>query len=155
MNIVILSGRVATDIDSRVTKDGRLVSHFNIATPTGFKRNKDGKIPAEFHRINAWGKIAENCRDYLVKGRQINIRGHLINNTYTNKNGQKIRTEEVTADKVEFIDLPRSNSNNNKEPNENISSTAIPLDEAPTSVGVPTLQDMSIAADSFGIEIPF
>jgi len=154
MNIVILSGRVATDIDSRVTKDGRLVSHFNIATPTGFKRNKEGKIPAEFHRINAWGKIAENCRDYLVKGRQINIRGHLINNTYTNKNGQKIRTEEVTADKVEFIDLPRSNSKN-KELNADIASTAIPLDEAPASVGVPTLQDMSIAADSFGLEIPF
>ena len=81
MNIVILSGRVATDIDCRLTKDGKLVSHFNIATHTGFKKNKDGKIPAEFHRINAWGKIAENCRDFLVKGRQINIRGHLINNT--------------------------------------------------------------------------
>ena len=104
----VLSGHVATDIDSRVTKDGRLVSHFNLATPTGFKRNKDGKIPAEFHRINAWGKIAENCRDYLVKGRQLNIRGHLSNNTYTTSDGKHLKFSEVTADKVEFVDLPRS-----------------------------------------------
>ena len=153
MNIVILSGRVATDIDSRVTKDGRLVSHFNIATPTGFKRNKDGKIPAEFHRINAWGKIAENCRDYLVKGRQLNIRGHLSNNTYTTADGKHLKFSEVTADKVEFVDLPRSKNSNTSAANMN--DTAIPLDEPAASVGVPTLQDMSISAGEFGVEIPF
>ena len=154
MNIVILSGRVATDIDSRVTKDGRLVSHFNLATPTGFKRNKDGKIPAEFHRINAWGKIAENCRDYLVKGRQLNIRGHLSNNTYTTADGKHLKFSEVTADKVEFVDLPRSKKNSNTSA-ANMNDTAIPLDEPAASVGVPTLQDMSISAGEFGVEIPF
>ena len=153
MNIVILSGRVATDIDSRVTKDGRLVSHFNIATPTGFKRNKDGKIPAEFHRINAWGKIAENCRDYLVKGRQINIRGHLSNNIYTTPDGKRLKFSEVTADKVEFVDIPRSSKNINVT-TANMNDTSISLDES-TSVGVPTLQDMSIPADDYGVEIPF
>lgn len=154
MNIVILSGRVATDVDSRVTKDGRLVSHFNLATPTGFKRNKDGKIPAEFHRINAWEKIAENCRDYLVKGRQLNIRGHLSNNTYTTSDGKHLKFSEVTADKVEFVDMPRSSKNSNI-PTTNIKDTAIPLDESNASVGVPTLQDMSIPASDFGPEIPF
>ena len=139
MNIVILSGRVATDIDSRVTKDGRLVSHFNLATPTGFKRNKDGKIP---------------CRDYLVKGRQLNIRGHLSNNTYTTSDGKHLKFSEVTADKVEFVDMPRSSKNSNI-PTTNIKDTAIPLDESNASVGVPTLQDMSIPASDFGPEIPF
>ena len=154
MNIVILSGRVATDIDSRVTKDGRLVSHFNLATPTGFKRNKEGKIPAEFHRINAWGKIAENCRDYLVKGRQLNIRGHLSNNTYTTSDGKHLKFSEVTADKVEFVDLPRS-SKSGPTSTANMTNTAIPLDVPAASVGVPTLQDMSISSSDFGVEIPF
>ena len=137
MNIVILSGRVATDIDSRVTKDGRLVSHFNIATPTGFKRNKDGKIPAEFHRINAWGKIAENCRDYLVKGRQLNIRGHLSNNTYTTADGKHLKFSEVTADTVEFVEMTRTTKNSST-PTTNIKDTAIPLDESTDKVGWPT-----------------
>ena len=154
MNIVILSGRVATDIDSRVTKDGRLVSHFNLATPTGFKRNKEGKIPAEFHRINAWGKIAENCRDYLVKGRQLNIRGHLSNNTYTTADGKHLKFSEVTADKVEFVDLPRSSKSGNTS-TANMTDTTIPLDAPAASVGVPTLQDMSVSSSDFGVEIPF
>ena len=154
MNIVILSGRVATDIDSRVTKAGRLVSHFHLATPTGFKRNKEGKIPAEFHRINAWGKIAENCRDYLVKGRQINIRGHLSNNVYTTSDGKHLKFSEVTAEKVEFVDLPRSSKSNNM-PTDNMNDTAIPVDEPSAAVGVPTLQDMSVPAGEYGVEIPF
>lgn len=154
MNIVILSGRVATDIDSRVTKDGRLVSHFNLASPKGFKKNKEGKIPAEFHRINAWGKIAEHCRDYLLKGRQVNIRGHLSTNTYTTKDGKRLNFSEVTADIVEFVDY-RKEVAPAKQLAPDAGSAAIPFPETAASIGVPALQDMSIAADDYGVEIPF
>ncbi|WP_051650150.1 single-stranded DNA-binding protein [Selenomonas sp. AB3002] len=154
MNIVILSGRVATDIDSRVTKDGRLVSHFNLASPKGFKKNKEGKIPAEFHRINAWGKIAEHCRDYLLKGRQVNVRGHLSTNTYTTKDGKRLNFSEVTADIVEFVDYRKEVS-----PAQQLTpvaeSAAIPVPETTASIGVPALQDMSISAEAYGVEIPF
>ncbi len=154
MNIVILSGRVATDIDSRVTKDGRLVSHFNLASPKGFKKNKEGMIPAEFHRINAWGKIAEHCRDYLLKGRQVNVRGHLSTNTYTTKDGKRLNFSEVTADIVEFVDYRKEVS-----PAQQLTpvaeSAAIPVPETTASIGVPALQDMSISAEAYGVEIPF
>ena len=154
MNIAIISGRVATDIDSRITKDGRLVSHFNLVCPKGFKKNKDGKIPAEFHRINAWGKIAEHCRDFLIKGRQVNVRGHLSTNSYTTKDGKHLNFSEVTADIVEFVDYRREASPALQLAPE-AGSAAIPLPEATASIGVPTLQDMSPAADSYGVEIPF
>lgn len=154
MNIVILSGRVATDIDSRVTKDGRLVSHFNLASPKGFKKNKEGKIPAEFHRINAWGKIAEHCRDFLLKGRQVNVRGHLSTNTYTTKDGKRLNFSEVTADIVEFVDY-RKEIAPAQQLAPDAGSAAIPFTETTAPIGVPALQDMSIAADDYGVEIPF
>ena len=50
--------------------------------------------------------------------------------------------------------MPRSAQNSNINTT-NMNNTAIPLDETNTSVGVPTLQDMSIAAGDFGPEIPF
>lgn len=154
MNIVILSGRVATDIDSRVTKDGRLVSHFNLASPKGFKKNKEGKIPAEFHRINAWGKIAEHCRDFLLKGRQVNVRGHLSTNTYTTKDGKRLNFSEITADIVEFVDY-RKEVAPAQQLAPDAESAAIPFPETTAPIGVPALQDMSISAEAYGVEIPF
>ena len=125
-----------------------------VPSPKGFKKNKEGKIPAEFHRINAWGKIAEHCRDFLLKGRQVNVRGHLSTNTYTTKDGKRLNFSEVTADIVEFVDY-RKEVSPAQQLAPDAGSAAIPFPETTASIGVPALQDMSISAEAYGVEIPF
>ena len=156
MNLVILSGRVATDIDCYSTSKGKLVAHFNLATPSGFKKGADGKVPTDFHRVTAWDKIAEHCRDFLAKGRSITLRGHLATNVRT-KDGQRLRSSEVVADVVEFNDYRRQLTEEAHEDNRAAEETGS-REEPSTTVGLPALSDMSQPDEpdlDLGIEVPW
>lgn len=109
MNIVILTGRVSSDITVRYTKKGTAVANFDIATQRSFTKDKDGKYPVDFHHVVVWNKLAETCQKNLIKGRRIGVRGALGNNTYTDKDGNKKYNTVVTADVVEFLDSRKSN----------------------------------------------
>src|SRR5207237_924939 len=54
----------------------------------------------EWHRVVVWGKTAENCGEYLSKGRQVYIEGRLQTREWTNKEGAKQYTTEVVANPV-------------------------------------------------------
>ncbi|MBR3621916.1 MAG: single-stranded DNA-binding protein [Selenomonadaceae bacterium] len=135
MNSVILSGRVATEVNFRVTKKGKAVATFLLAVPNRMrKKNEDGSIPTDFPRIQAWGKIAEICRDYLIRGKECLIHGIISTNTYE-KNNQKIYNIFVTANTVEFLGYQKQvNGDDNSsvsDDNEIISS----------EVGMPPISD--------------
>lgn len=102
MNSVIISGRVASDINFRITKKGIGVANFLFAVPNRTKkRNEDGSVPTDFPKIVAWGKIGEICRDYLIKGRECIIHGTVTTERYE-KNNKKFSDTFITAQVVEF-----------------------------------------------------
>lgn len=102
MNSIILSGRVATKVKFRLTKQGVAVANFTLAIPNYKKKNSDGTPQTDFPRIQTWGRTAELCRDYLIVGKPCLIQGYLTTDTYE-KNNQIIRTILVTANTVEFL----------------------------------------------------
>ena len=55
---------------------------------------------AEWHRVVVWGKTAENCGEYLSKGRQVYVEGRLQTREWTNKEGAKQYTTEIVANPV-------------------------------------------------------
>jgi len=111
MNSVVLIGRVSRDIELRfIPGSGQAVANFNIAVDKGLSRKKkqefesNGKPTADFINIVVWGKPAENCSQYLAKGRLVGIQGLIQTSTYKTTEGETRYKTEVLANKVEFLE---------------------------------------------------
>lgn len=135
MNSVILSGRVATEVNFRVTAKGTATANFVLAVPNRIRKKKeDGSYPTDFPQIQAWGKTAELCRDYLIRGKACMIQGTITTGSYE-KDDKKHYTTCVTAHTVEFIGYQKQVDDN--------SNTDVNADGEILSkdVGMPPLSD--------------
>jgi single-strand DNA-binding protein len=104
INKVILIGNLGADPEKRVTGTGQVVTNFNIAT-TDRWNDKSGQRQerTEWHRIVVWGQQAENCAQYLSKGRPVYIEGSLRTRQWDDKDGNKRYTTEIIAQRVQFL----------------------------------------------------
>ena len=105
VNKVILIGNLGKDPELRYTQSGQAVTNFNIATTERFGGRDGGEMQerTEWHRIVTWGKTAENCAQYLSKGRSVYIEGRLQTRDWEDKEGNKRYTTEITALRVQFL----------------------------------------------------
>ena len=102
MNNVTLIGRLTRDPEVRYTSNTQMaVARFTIAVDRQFKR--DGEPTADFIPIVAFGKTAELCERFISKGRQVAVEGRIQTGSYTNKDGNKVYTTDVVANRVEFL----------------------------------------------------
>ena len=104
VNKAILIGNLGRDPELRYTKDGRPVANFTLATNERW-RDKEGNTQerTEWHRIVVWDKQAENCAQYLQKGRSCYVEGRLQTRDWEDKEGHKRQTTEVVAQQVTFL----------------------------------------------------
>jgi single-strand DNA-binding protein len=104
VNKVILIGNLGRDPELRYTKDGRAVANFTLATSERW-RDKEGapQDRTEWHRIVVWDKQAENCAQYLQKGRSVYVEGRLQTREWEDREGQKRQTTEIVALNVTFL----------------------------------------------------
>lgn len=103
MNNVVLIGRLTRDPEVRYTEAQLAIARFSIAINR--VPGRDGQERgADFPNIVVFGKQAENCERFLSKGRQVAIQGHIQTGSYTNKDGNKVYTTDVVADRVEFLE---------------------------------------------------
>lgn len=103
MNQVVLIGRLTRDPEVRYISESQMaVATFPLAVnrPTGAGKEKK----ADFPRITVFGRQAENCERFLVKGRLVGIQGRIQTGSYTNNDGQTVYTTDVVADRVEFLE---------------------------------------------------
>lgn len=108
VNKVILIGNLGRDPELRYLQSGQAVANFSLATTeVFFNREKERKERTEWHRIEVWGKAAENCAQYLSKGRTVYVEGRLQTREWEDKEGQKRRTTEIVANTVQFLGGPR------------------------------------------------
>lgn len=104
VNKVILIGRLGQNPEVRYTPSGAAVANFSIATSESWMDKSGQKQErTEWHRIVVWGKTAENCNQYLSKGRQVYIEGRLQTRQWQDKEGQTKYTTEVQAQTVQFL----------------------------------------------------
>ncbi len=102
MNQVALIGRLTKDPELQKTEGGTSYTRFNIAID---RRGPEGEKEADFPRIVAWGKQAENCVEYLGKGRLVGVTGRLATGQYDHPDGHRVFVTEVNARFVEFLDF--------------------------------------------------
>lgn len=106
VNKVILIGRLGKDPDVRYSADGSAIVNFTMATNEP-ARAADGnwEEKPEWHRIVAFGKLAERCGSYLNKGKLIYVEGKLRTRQWEDKEGVKRSTTEVVARDVTFLSV--------------------------------------------------
>jgi single-strand DNA-binding protein len=105
VNKVILLGNLTRDPELKQTEGKKPVCIFGLATNrswvsyTGEKHEE-----TEFHRIVAWGTLAETCHQYLKKGRKVYLEGRLQTRSYTGKDGTEKAVTEVVLDEMVMLD---------------------------------------------------
>jgi len=105
LNKAMLIGHLGTDPEMRVTPSGQSVVNFTLATNESFK-DSGGNLQerTEWHRIVAWGKLAEICNQYLKKGRQVYVEGRLQTRSWEdNKTGEKRYTTEIICSDMQML----------------------------------------------------
>ena len=104
VNKVILVGNLGRDPELRYIPSGQAVANFTLATNDRW-RDKEGNNQerTEWHRIVVWGKSAENCAQYLQKGRSVYVEGRLQTREWEDKDGNKRQTTETIAQTVQFL----------------------------------------------------
>ncbi len=104
VNIAIVVGNLGKDPEVRFTQSGRAVANFSLATNESWV-GQDGNRQerTEWHNIVVWGKQAENCGQYLAKGRQVCVQGRIQTRKWTDQNGQDRYTTEIVAQRVDFL----------------------------------------------------
>lgn len=110
LNRCVFVGRLTKDPDLRYSPNGKAVTSFTLAVDRPFK-NAQGEREADFIPCIVWGKQAENCANYLSKGKLAAVDGALRIRSYEGDNGRRWVTE-VVADTVRFLSPKGSPSGN-------------------------------------------
>ena len=99
LNKVMLIGNVGTEPEMRFTPNGNPVTSFRIATNRFLPATEgnERKQETEWFSIVTWNKLAENCNQFLTKGRSVYVEGRLHTNTWDGQDGQKHYRTEVIA----------------------------------------------------------
>ncbi|MFC2108334.1 single-stranded DNA-binding protein [Candidatus Bipolaricaulota bacterium] len=110
LNRIILIGNLTADPELRYTPSGTARTRFSIAVNRQYK-NASGQLQEEttFVPIVTWGSQAENCANYLSKGRSVAVEGRLRIDSFENAEGERKKVVEVVASSVQFLGgAPRS-----------------------------------------------
>ncbi len=104
VNKAILVGNLGSDPELRHTSGGTPVANMSLATSEGFK-NREGQreTRTEWHRVVAFGKLAEICGQYLKKGKQIYIEGRIQTRSWEDQAGNKRYTTEIVANQMVML----------------------------------------------------
>ena len=102
-NKVQLLGNIGQAPEIKEITGGKKVANFSLATNEVWRdANGEKQIETQWHRIVAWGKLAELIEKYTTKGSEIMVEGKLINRSYVDKNND---TKYITEIEVREIML--------------------------------------------------
>ena len=108
MNKIMLMGRLTRDPETRYSQGESqfAIARFSLAVDRRFKRQ--GEPDADFFNCTAFGKQGEFVEKYLKQGTKILLSGHVQNDNYTNKNGEKVYSVQIRAEEIEFAESKAS-----------------------------------------------
>ena len=105
LNKLIIIGNVGGEPEMRFTPNGKPVTSFRVATnwvsttPEGERKQE-----TEWFNIVAWNKLAEQCNQFLAKGKLVYVEGRIHTRSWEDQEGQPRSRSEVIANKVVFLD---------------------------------------------------
>lgn len=156
-NKITLIGRLTRDIDLKYTTTGTAIAAVSLASNRSVKKQDNWETEVSYFDANIYGRMAENLKPYLIKGKMILIAGRLKQDRWE-KDGQKFSRIKIEVEEVQLLGGNSSESPNNS--NEKVQPQfsgmqqiqTIPQQIAPT----PPAPDPSLFNnDDFPEDIPF
>jgi len=127
-------GNLTDDPEMRYTESGTAVTTFSIAINNGKDKNGEDRPPT-YIDVQTWEKLAENCAEYLRKGKKCAVQGPITVDKYEDREGVKRVKYRIRAMNVEFLsprsdddEQPRRNRNDDR-PRQSNSRRAAPRDD--------------------------
>lgn len=100
-NNLQLLGNVGNDPEIKTLDSGKKMATFTIATNETYKDSNGEKVQeTQWHKVIAWGKLAEIVEKYVTKGKEIAIGGRITYRSYDDKNGEKRYITEIVISEL-------------------------------------------------------
>jgi single-strand DNA-binding protein len=108
VNKVILIGNLGADPEVKYLSNGTTVANFRMATTENRVNRSSGEKTTitEWHRIVAFGRLAEICGEYLSKGKQVYIEGRIRTRSWEDKDGNRKFATEIIANQMQMLGAP-------------------------------------------------
>ena len=126
LNKVTIIGNVGSEPEMRFTPNGKPVTSFSVATnwvftsPDGERRQE-----TEWFSVVAWNRLAEQCNQFLAKGRLVYVEGRIHTRNWEGQDGQQHSKMEVIASRVIFLEKRGTSVVAEERPDDRIDETSI------------------------------
>lgn len=105
LNKILVIGNLGTDPEMRYTPNGTPVTTFRLATNRVYTTAEgERREETEWFTVVAWNQLAEQCNQYLTKGRRVYVEGRLRSRSWTGMDGQTRFVNEIIAERILFLD---------------------------------------------------
>jgi len=105
LNKVMIIGNIGSEPEMRFTPNGNPVTSFRVATNRVYTTvDGERKEETEWFTVVAWGRLAEQCNQFLTKGQRVYAEGRFRTRTWESQDGQKHYRPEVVANRVLFLE---------------------------------------------------
>lgn len=128
MNIFVITGNVAKDVDVHVTNSGIKQARITLAVNRRYK-NAQGVREADFFNCICWREKADFAEKYVTKGKKLCIAGEVQNRSYETQDGSKRYVTEVMVEQIEFCGA-KNDGEKGKEEDEEKPMQMTPADDA-------------------------
>ncbi len=112
LNKVQLIGNLTRDPELKYIQQGNAVCTFGLATNRSWvpSEGQERREETEYHKLVAWGKLAELCSQLLTKGRKVYIEGRLQTRNWETADGQQRSTTEIVVEDMILLDSKKPES---------------------------------------------
>lgn len=111
INKVIVLGNLGNDPEINYMPNGNAVAKISIATSESWQDKQSGQQQerTEWHRVAAFGRLAEIMGEYLRKGSKVYVEGSLRTNKWQDQSGNDRYTTEIVASEMQMLDSKGDN----------------------------------------------
>ena len=158
LNKAMLIGNLTRDPELKYTPTGAAVCTIGLATNRSWTTESGEKREeVEYHRLVAWGKLAELCSQLLTKGRKIYTEGRIQTRKWTGQDGQERTTVEIVMDDMMILDSKRvgDEGQGTSEYGSQAAKPKVAATPAPLPVSNPQPEPPSVDENVNADDIPF
>ena len=117
LNKIIVIGNLGRDPEMRYTPSGQSVTSFSIASNRRYTTaSGEQREETEWFNVNAWGRLAETCNQYLTKGQQVYVEGRLTSRTYQGRDGDTRVSLDINLTEMQMLGRRGDNMNEGGSP---------------------------------------
>lgn len=140
LNSILVEGNLTRDPVLSTTPTGTPVCNFSVGSHHLYKKENEQRKETSFFDVEVWARLAENCAEYLSKGRGVRVVGRLKQDRWKDGEGRPRSRVKIVAEHVEF--RPQSTRRNGEEDAGEETGDEAVAAESPTKFE--TVEEMSV-----------